>query len=224
MVRSASLSSGIIKFAPNEEYVNNLNSFRLALRPNKYHWKDRKPALSKSLQWLHEELWKIGGKPECRFLVEYGMADVIKLILDVEWFSVTFESMPDAFQRLQETVLGPVNVYLEAKTGRSFGNEDIVISEACRQLADGTWKMSFHVSWKDVCVRAGAIYHLIEHLELPDIVDRSPFRGKETPPSPSFHSMLAVHSAESSFCAMQTVHTHPSSAIGVLSSCTAWML
>ncbi len=178
MTRSASLSSGIIKFAPNGEYVKNLDTFRLALRPNKYHWKDKKPPLRKSLHWLHEELWKVGGKQECRFLLEYGMQDIIKLILDVEWVTPGLVSLQQAFDTVNSSVIGPVHTFLEAKTGRSFSLNDIVVTEACRQTPDGNWKQSFHLIWKDVCLEAVYISHLADHLELSSCVDRAPFRGQ----------------------------------------------
>ena len=60
--------------------------------------------------------------------------------------------------------------------------DELAIEEACRQIApiDGvpTWKQSFHVIFPGECLTASSILDLIEHLELPEMVDRVPWRGE----------------------------------------------
>lgn len=181
MTRTASISGGLVKFADPLQFVNNLTAFRLDLRPNKYHWKDQRPALSKSVYWLREELWKIGGKDQCNYLLEYAPDQTVKLMLDVEWLSEQKITLGEAFAHLREKVLEPVNTFVAAQTGKRIFMDELVVEEACRSVKNkeggNAFKQSFHVIWPDVCIKAASIGSLIDHLDLPDMVDRHPWRG-----------------------------------------------
>lgn len=101
-------------------------------------------------------------------------------------------SVDAAFCRIQTEALEPILKFLQAKTGKQILVDELAIEEACRQieLVGGvpTWKQSFHVIFPGVCLTASSILDLIEHLELPDMVDKNPWRGKFLPVHFDCHS------------------------------------
>ncbi len=182
MVRSSSvLTAGKIKFSSLADFVNCLASFRVRFRPNKYHWRKGRPWVPKSIAQLERDMYLTGCQKDNRSLIEYRMSEKVKLLLDCQWKTYVQLSVDAAFARVQTETLEPVLKLVQAKTGRRFSVDELVIEEACRQVTatDGlrTWKQSFHVIFPGICLTASSIYDLIEHLELPDMVDRNPWRG-----------------------------------------------
>ena len=83
---SEGLSSGLIQFSPTSCFVpwegGDVKDFRVHVRPNYEHWGGARPALKKSLADLEKELMRVGGQPECTYLVEYNMRALVKLSFD----------------------------------------------------------------------------------------------------------------------------------------------
>ncbi len=185
MVRSSSvLTAGKIRFAPPSDFVNNFASFRVRFRPNKYHWEKKRPWVPKSLAQLERDMYLTGCQKDTRSLLEYKMSEKVKLFLDCEFKTSIPMSVDAAFCLIQTEALEPILKFLQAKTGKRISVDELAIEEACRQIEpiDGvpTWKQSFHVIFPSVCLTASSILDLIEHLELPEMVDRVPWRGKSS--------------------------------------------
>ncbi len=183
MVRSSSvLTAGKIKFSSPADFVNCLASFRGRFRPNKYHWRKGRPWVPKSIAQLARDMYLTGCQKDTRSLMEYRMSEKVKLLLDCEFKTHVQMSVDAAFARVQTDALEPLFKFILARTGESISVDELAIEEACRQVTttDGlpTWKQSFHVIFPGICLTASSIYDLIEHLGLPAMVDRNPWRGK----------------------------------------------
>lgn len=185
MVRSSSvLTAGKIRFSPPVDFVNNFASFRVRFRPNKYHWEKKRPWVPKSLAQLERDMYLTGCQKDTRSLIEFQMSEKVKLLLDCEFKTSYKMSVDAAFCRVQKDALEPILRFFQARTGKRILVDELAIEEACRQIEPmngvPTWKQSFHVIFPGVFLTASSILDLIEHLELPEMVDRVPWRGKST--------------------------------------------
>ncbi len=93
------------------------------------------------------------------------MSEKVKVFRDCEWKTYAHLSVEAAFARVQTEALEPVMKCVQAKTGKRFSVDELVIEEACRQVAatNGvpTWKQSFHVIFPGICLTASSMYGLI---------------------------------------------------------------
>ena len=183
MARDSSvLTAGKIKYAAPADFVNRLSSFRVRFRPNKYHWRKERPCVPKSIAQLEREMYLTGCQKDTRSLIEYQMSEKVKLLLDCDFKTPKHMPVDAAFGQVYTEVIEPVCKFIQAKTGEQSSLNELAIEEACRQVEAiaglPAWKQSFHVIFPSICLTASSTYDLIEHLGLPEMVDRSPWRGK----------------------------------------------
>ena len=178
---SAPLKAGQIQFAEPTGYVNNLNSFKVATRPNKLHWANGRPPVYLSIAQLQRQLYCTGNQPDSRTLIQYLPSDKTKLFFDCECYNQAEVPAADAFRQIDEQVLQPVIAWIAAKTGKHVSTDEMVYEKASRWIQkDGVrvWKSSFHIMVPEIACTARRILDLVEHLELTDTVDRTPYRGE----------------------------------------------
>ena len=155
-----------------------MKDFRVHIRPDYEHWGGGRPALKKSLADLEKELMRVGGQPECTFLVEYNMRALVKLGLDYDKVVPAPIGEHECYSMLREDLLLPVCDHIRQKTNM-WMLDDLVIESCHRKLDEQSFKISFHIFFTDVVIVANHISILADQLHLPAAVDRSPWIGNK---------------------------------------------
>ena len=155
-----------------------MKDFRVHVRPNYEHWGGARPALKKSLADLEKELMRVGGQPECTYLVEYNMRAQVKLSFDYDKVVPAPIREHECYSMLKEDLLLPVCDHIRQKTN-TWMLDDLVIESCHRKLDEQNFKISFHVFFTDVVIMANQISILADQLHLPAAVDRSPWIGNK---------------------------------------------
>ena len=179
---SEGLSSGLIQFSPTSSFVpwegGDVKDFRVHIRPDYEHWGGGRPALKKSLADLEKELMRVGGQPECTYLVEYNMRALVKLGFDYDKVVPAPIGEHECYSMLREDLLLPVCDHIRQKTNM-WMLDDLVIESCHRKLDEQSFKISFHVFFTDVVIVANQISILADQLHLPAAVDKSPWIGNK---------------------------------------------
>lgn len=179
---TAPLKAGQIQFAEPTVFVHNLNTFRVATRPNKSHWGNDRPPVLLSIPRLQDDLHGKGNQPDSKTLVQYYPGDKTKLFLDIDSYHDTEMSAADTYQHLLQQIQ-PIIAFIAAKTGKIVSPDELVYEKASRwtmKAGQRKWKISCHVFFPEISCLASRILDLLDHLEISsDIVDRAPYRGEQ---------------------------------------------
>ena len=184
MVRYPSLRAGKIQFAEPDEFVNNLQGFKVNTRPTRTHWVNGRPPVQLSIPALESQLYLTGNQEDTRTLLQYSGNDKVKLMVDCDNYSCSDLPAAEAFAKVKEVVLVPLLAFITAKTGKVVSLDELCVQSACRKQKPVNnvprWKQSFHVYFPSICITANRIEHLLDHLQIPsEYADRAPWKGEQ---------------------------------------------